>query len=293
MNLEQMQFFSVVAQMENVSKAAESLHMTQSTLSKNILRLEEEIGVPLFDRHGKKIFLNEQGSRFLETCNTTLNEVKRAKEEIQRSLGNSEKKVRIALCGNLSQMTECMAAFQKEHPEVTFEVDTMAEFQEYLDINYINSFDLAVFPDESRFRKFHGYNFGKETIYLARAKKLISPKHYVFLRINGRTEYAYQFFSSINDPDISFCFADSFGAHLRMIESGMAQGFVPEEVKALNKDMNILLFPAPNEKFVRNMKLCFKRERRLTPMASSFCAFTKEYFHLSKDEPMRKRRNSN
>ncbi|MBR3263413.1 MAG: LysR family transcriptional regulator, partial [Lachnospiraceae bacterium] len=56
MNLDQMHFFTVVAQMENVSKAADSLHMTQSTLSKNILRLEEELGVPLFDRHGKKLF---------------------------------------------------------------------------------------------------------------------------------------------------------------------------------------------------------------------------------------------
>ncbi|MBQ1286189.1 MAG: LysR family transcriptional regulator, partial [Lachnospiraceae bacterium] len=80
MNLDQMHFFTVVAQMENVSKAADSLHMTQSTLSKNILRLEEELGVPLFDRHGKKLFLNEQGSRFLDTCRKTLQDVSEAKE---------------------------------------------------------------------------------------------------------------------------------------------------------------------------------------------------------------------
>ena len=225
MNLDQMQFFTVVAQMENVSKAAESLHMTQSTLSKNILRLEEELGVPLFERRGKKLFLNEQGGRFLETCRSTLQEVQKAKEEMHRSLGNPERKVRVAISGGLSQMMECMKEFQILHPEVTFDIDTHAEYQEYLDIN---QFDLAIYPDESRYRKFHGYDFGTETICLARAKKLISPKHYVFLQINGRAEFAYQFFSSLSDPDISFCFVDSFGAHLQMITSGMAQGFVPE-----------------------------------------------------------------
>ena len=278
MNIDQMHFFTVVAQMENVSKAADSLHMTQSTLSKNILRLEEELGVPLFDRHGKKLFLNEQGSRFLDTCRKTLQEVTDAREEMRRSLGNPEKKIRIAVCGGLYKIFQCMIEFQKQNPDATFDVDTQAEYEEYLDIN---AYDVAIYPDENRFRKFRGYDFGEEVLLLARAEKLVAPKHYVFMQINGRTEFAYQFFSSISDPNISFCFVNSGGAHLQMITSGLAQGFVPEEMKEMHKDGRVLLFPAPNDKFVRKMKICFKRERRLSPMAASFCAFTKEYFKLS------------
>lgn len=284
MNLDQMHFFTVVAQMENVSKAADSLHMTQSTLSKNILRLEEELGVPLFDRHGKKLFLNEQGSRFLDTCRKTLQDVSEAKEEMRRSLGNPEKKIRIAICGGLYKLFQCMVAFQEKYPEATFDVDTQAEYQEYLDIN---AYDVAIYPDENRFRKFRGYDFGDEVLLLARAKNLVAQKHYVFMNINGRTEFAYQFFSSISDPDISFCFVNSGGAHLQMITSGLAQGFVPEEMRDLHKDDSILLFPAPNDKYVRKMKICFKRERRLSPMAASFCAFAKDYFHLSNTDQIK------
>ena len=239
MNLDQMHFFTVVAQMENVSKAADSLHMTQSTLSKNILRLEEELGVPLFDRHGKKLFLNEQGSRFLDTCRKTLQDVSEAKEEMRRSLGNPEKKIRIAICGGLYKLFQCMVAFQEKYPEATFDVDTQAEYQEYLDIN---AYDVAIYPDENRFRKFRGYDFGDEV---------------------------------------------SGGAHLQMITSGLAQGFVPEEMRDLHKGDSILLFPAPNDKYVRKMKICFKRERRLSPMAASFCAFAKDYFHLSNTEQIK------
>lgn len=278
MNLDQMHFFTVVAQMENVSKAADSLHMTQSTLSKNILRLEEELGVPLFDRRGKKLFLNDQGSRFMETCQKMLQEVTEAKEEMRRSLGNPEKKIRIAICGGLYKIFQCMIAFQKEFPEATFDVDTQAEYQEYLDIN---AYDVAIYPDENRFRKFRGYDFGDEVLLLARAEKLVAPKHYVFMQINGRTEFAYQFFSTLSDPDISFSFVNSGGAHLQMITSGLAQGFVPEELKDLHRDDRVLLFPAPNDKYVRKMKICFKRERRLSPMAANFCEFTKKYFDLS------------
>ena len=278
MNIDQMHFFTVVAQMENVSKAAESLHMTQSTLSKNILRLEDEIGVPLFDRRGKKLFLNEQGSRFLETCQKTLQEVSEAKEDIRRSLGNPERKIRIAVCGGIYRVFQCMQEFQKEHPEATFDIDTHAEYEEYLDIN---AYDMAVYPDENRFRKFRGYDFGTDTLYLARAKNLIAPKHYVFLQINGRAEFAYQFFSTISDPDIAFCFVNSRGAHLQMINAGLALGFVPEDMKDLHKDDNIMIFPAPNDKFVRKLKICFKREKRLSPMAAHFCAFAKKYFQLT------------
>ena len=281
MNLDQMHFFTVVAQMENVSKAAESLHMTQSTLSKNILRLEDEIGVPLFDRRGKKLFLNEQGSRFLETCQKTLKEMSEAKEEIRRSLGNPERKIRIAVCAGMYRVFQCMTAFQLEHPEATFDVDTMAEFEEYLDIN---AYDMAVYPDENRFRKFRGYDFGTNTLFLARAKKLLAPKHYVFLQINGRAEFAYQFFSTISDPDVAFSFVNSRGAHLQMIASGLAQGFVPEDMRDLHKDGNILIFPAPNDKFERKLKICFKREKRLSPMAASFCKFAKQYFHLEEGD---------
>ena len=158
------------------------------------------------------------------------------------------------------------------------------EYQEYLDIN---AYDVAIYPDENRFRKFRGYDFGDEVLLLARAKNLVAPKHYVFMNINGRTEFAYQFFSSVSDSDISFCFVNSGGAHLQMITSGLAQGFVPEEMRDLHKDDSILLFPAPNDKYVRKMKICFKRERRLSPMAASFCAFAKDYFHLSNTDQIK------
>lgn len=54
----QLQYFQMVAQLENISRAAEALHVSQPSLTKMIQRLERDVGTPLFDREKKRIRLN-------------------------------------------------------------------------------------------------------------------------------------------------------------------------------------------------------------------------------------------
>ena len=68
MNIQNLRYFAIVAKLENVTKAAELMHTSQSAVSKNILALEDEFGVNLFDRFGKKLVLNDAGRRFLQSC---------------------------------------------------------------------------------------------------------------------------------------------------------------------------------------------------------------------------------
>mgnify|MGYP002623976898 CR=1 FL=1 len=62
----QIEYFQVVAETQSISKAAELLYVSQPSVSKAIVALEEELGVPLFDRIGNKIFLNNIGRSFLQ-----------------------------------------------------------------------------------------------------------------------------------------------------------------------------------------------------------------------------------
>ena len=52
MELLQLRYFDVIARCENISRAAEELHVSQPSLSGSLLRLEKELGFPLFDRRG-------------------------------------------------------------------------------------------------------------------------------------------------------------------------------------------------------------------------------------------------
>ena len=57
MELRHLRYFDAIAETLNFTRAAERLHVTQSTLSHQIKQLEEEIGVALFDRIGKRVSL--------------------------------------------------------------------------------------------------------------------------------------------------------------------------------------------------------------------------------------------
>ena len=65
MDIKQLQTFLVVARLLNFRAAAEELHYSQSTVSDNIRALEQELNTKLFERLGKKVFLNEQGQKLI------------------------------------------------------------------------------------------------------------------------------------------------------------------------------------------------------------------------------------
>ena len=56
-----LRYFLAIAQVENISKAAERLHITQPTLSRQIAQMEQELGVKLFNRGARKVTLTGEG----------------------------------------------------------------------------------------------------------------------------------------------------------------------------------------------------------------------------------------
>jgi DNA-binding transcriptional LysR family regulator len=75
MELYQLRCFITAAQYENFSRAAEAVHISQSSISKIISRLEEELEVSLFDRSKGKISLNTNGILFLKYATTAVEEL--------------------------------------------------------------------------------------------------------------------------------------------------------------------------------------------------------------------------
>lgn len=92
MNLNQLTYFVTLAQIEHFTKAAKRLDITQPSLSHAISNLEEELQVPLFERHGRSVTLTKYGEIFLKYVRESLHildtGVKRTKEAAKVFDGN-------------------------------------------------------------------------------------------------------------------------------------------------------------------------------------------------------------
>ena len=83
MELRQLQYFVKVAKLQHVTKAAEELHVAQSAVSRQIHRLEVELGVRLFMQRGRNVQLTSVGQLFLRRAESILTDIDRAVLEIQ------------------------------------------------------------------------------------------------------------------------------------------------------------------------------------------------------------------
>src|SRR3546814_15967210 len=87
MELRHVRYFDAVAETLNFTRAAERLHVTQSTLSHQIRQLEDELGVELFDRSSKKVRMTEAGEILRSNLTTALGQIDRADQALR---GNAE-----------------------------------------------------------------------------------------------------------------------------------------------------------------------------------------------------------
>jgi LysR family transcriptional regulator, transcription activator of glutamate synthase operon len=125
MELLQLQYFLAVARLEHVTEAAKSLHVTQSSLSKTIQRLEEDLGAPLFDRTGRNLRLNEFGSRFLRRAERALFELEQGKQELQDLSSPEHGKLELAVT-TASTLPAILREFRKKRPSVQFHVQMLS-----------------------------------------------------------------------------------------------------------------------------------------------------------------------
>ena len=80
-----LQYFLAIAREETISKAAESLHITQPTLSRQMKGLEEQLGKQLFIRGNRKINLTEEGILLRQRAEEIISLVEKTESEIMHS----------------------------------------------------------------------------------------------------------------------------------------------------------------------------------------------------------------
>lgn len=123
MDLRVLEYFLTVADEENISHAAELLHVSQPTISRQLMELEEELDRKLFVRTNKKVILTEEGVLFRETAEDILKLYNRARAD---HTGQSELEGEIYIaCGEIESfdlVAGKIRDFHLNHPKVQFHI---------------------------------------------------------------------------------------------------------------------------------------------------------------------------
>ncbi|EET58921.1 transcriptional regulator, LysR family [Marvinbryantia formatexigens DSM 14469] len=126
MEIRVLRYFLTVVREEGINRAAEVLHITQPTLSRQLAQLEDEVGVKLFHRGAKKITLTNEGILLRRRAEEILSLVDRT----QRELTCQEELVegRIVIGGGelaaMQVLSEIIEGFHEKYPLVTFDIFT-------------------------------------------------------------------------------------------------------------------------------------------------------------------------
>jgi DNA-binding transcriptional LysR family regulator len=296
MELLQLRYFQTVARLQHMTKAAEELHIAQPSLSKTIARLEEDLGVPLFDRQGRQIKLNAYGEKFLHRVERIFLELKEGQREILDLAGLQEESVTLAVTIP-RVLPDLLGSFLQQHPHVRIQqfLESTSSMKRQLEAGSLD-FCISSLP-------IVGEDIEWKPLMTEEIFLLIPPAH----PFAGREtielhEVQHEFFVSMNAgygfrnltdafceqagfrPQIAFE-GDEPGVISELVRQGLGIAFVPElSWKAISEAWpNRLKISEPACR--RTIGLAWSKRHYLSRAAQRFHEFTVAYFaKLANDE---------
>ncbi|NHN35572.1 LysR family transcriptional regulator [Paenibacillus agricola] len=166
MEIRQLEYFSVLCEELHFTKAAEKMGITQPTLSHQIKALEDDLGVPLFDRIGKKTAITEAGMILYKQCKLIFSNLLSARDQIQE-LQNIERGTLAigALPGELNQLvSSLLLEFHRNYPKIRIKIIGTEDIVNLILQNELD-FAITILPlEDERISKIALY---KERFYFA------------------------------------------------------------------------------------------------------------------------------
>ena len=285
MELLQLQYFITVAKEENMTHAAEILHVAQPALSQSVRRLETEMGTKLFDRVGKRIRLNPAGEELLRTVEPMLETLAALPETLQEIADEHAQTVSLNVLVASQLVTQMMIAYKQVNSKSSFRLDRKADSLDWdLRISAVSGQGGTRLPKETE-------RLMEEEIYLAvPAASPLAERDRIALE-ETRTEPFLTF--PQNMPYYHLCnrLWSEIGMHPRvglesdnpqalrqLLEAGMGIAFWPQYTWGQADSDKIKLLHLTRPRASRIVTLTRNPKRKLSPAAERFYHFCKQYF---------------
>lgn len=126
MEIRVLKYFLTVVREQSITRAAEVLHITQPTLSRQLAQMEDDIGVRLFERGSRKITLTNEGLLLSRRAEEILQLVDKTEKELieQDQLVEGKITVGCGEIGSVQLLPDLFESFHEKYPLVTFDIYT-------------------------------------------------------------------------------------------------------------------------------------------------------------------------
>lgn len=161
MDLRHIRTFVTVAELGTVSKAALCLHVAQPALSRQIANLEDQLGLKLFDRVGRRLLLTSEGEQLLSNSRGLLNYARALGEQAQVLRRGDVGVLRVSASPHLIEgiFPDLLRRYAERYPNVHVRlIDTVGAesfaMLERGEIHLVQTLVRAIAPDEQRFASY-------------------------------------------------------------------------------------------------------------------------------------------
>lgn len=291
MEIQQLQYFKTVASMQHMTRAAEVLMISQPALSKSISNIERDLGVPLFNREGRSIYLNRFGELFLKSVNVILAEYEKVMEEFEDITTPGHGVVSFGFIHTLGMevVPELMAAGHKQYPNMQV-VLTQATSSDLLKRLEEGAIDLCLSQKiESRLIDIETIELWQEELFvIVPTSHELAQKDEIYLeeiksepfisikKGNSLRQLVDSYFAEIGVVQNSTFAGEEMHTIAGFVSAGLGVSLIPN-VKGLDnykvKKLRVI-YPPCN----RSVGVSWVKNRYLSPAASEFKQYVLAYF---------------
>lgn len=280
----------MLAKIQHMTKAAEKLSISQPALSRSIARLEDELGVPLFERQGRSIHLNRYGELFEHRVERILNEYQLGLKELQQLVDPNHGEISLGFLHTLGTniVPDLIRLFRTKHPDIHF---SLKQNYTHLQLKHLLSgdLDLCLMAKMDVPKPIHWTELWRDELFaivpsdhpLSKRSSItiheLANESFILMKPGYalRLQADYLFEQAKFQPRITFE-GDEVSTVAGFVIAGLGVSILPDGLEINQKGISKLHITGMNAE--RIIGMAWSEGRYLSPAAKAFQQFIFDYF---------------
>ncbi|RNC29256.1 MAG: HTH-type transcriptional regulator GltC [Candidatus Dichloromethanomonas elyunquensis] len=292
-DIRHLEYFVEVARQKSFSKAAGKCNVSQSTISKMIKDLEEELGTALFNRTSKYVQLTDTGTVFLDQAQQVVIMFQNLKTEFENKTKIEKGKISIGLLPitGTTIFAELLGEFKKKYPQIEINLSEHGSKKVAQDIQD-GTLDVGVVCSVPDIQYFDSFSFARDPLsVIISSRNPLSCLPSIGLKaLSNESFVLYSSEFSLHDEIINKCRNEGFSPNVvfetsqfelmtQTVAANLGIAFLPSTLCRELNSRGIVSIPLTDPQVIHNMSIIWKRGRSMSYAAGLWLQFAKRFFN--------------